>query len=60
MLKSKLKNDPVTTYEYLFKDEKFLQDLIRHIGDASIAGIARFLLNDNLEAIQDGLAGPEK
>lgn len=54
-----MKNDPVSTYEYIFKDDSFTDNLLRHLADASVSTVLRFILNDNLDAIQDGIEGPE-
>ena len=53
-----MKYDPFTTYMFLLKNDAFEKDLLRHFDDASIASVLRFLLNENLEVIQEGLVGP--
>jgi hypothetical protein len=58
VLKSKMKYDPFTTYMFLLKNDAFEKNLLRHFDDASIASVLRFLLNENLEVIQEGLVGP--
>jgi hypothetical protein len=50
-----MKNDPYSTYAYIFRDSQFTDNLFAHIEDASVTSVLKMILNDNLEAIKEGI-----